>query len=73
MKEIREELDKMSLKIYYLENLGELLTDYFYNELNKKGYSKGETLSTIILEKIKDIDNTLPDLYAKVKELESSN
>ena len=68
MKEIREELDEISLKIYYLENLGELLEDYYYDNLSQRGYSKGETLITIMLEKIKDLDKTILNLYDKTIE-----
>ena len=68
MKEIREEIDKLELKSYYLENLSELLCDYFYYELNEPKYSKGETLVTVLSEKLNEFDNNLQEFVKKIND-----
>ena len=68
MREIRDELEKIGIEMYYLDNLTELLKDYFYNELNECKYSKGESLTKVISDNIKSTDKHLQEVIKRVFE-----
>lgn len=62
MEEIREELDKINLEMCRLKDISELLGDYFFNNLVGREHSKGDTLVTILIEKLNVLDNSIMDL-----------
>ena len=70
MQDLRDELEKVSLKTYYLENLSELMCDFFYNNLSEIKYAKGDALVTVINEKIKDLDSSLQEVFKKINDVE---
>ena len=70
MKEIREELESISLKIYKLENLTALLVTYFYDENSKDNYCRNQSLVEVVEEKIKDVDKDMQKLYKNTFEIE---
>ncbi len=63
MNEIRNKIDDMSLQTARIKDLAVLLTDYFYHEIIGKEHSKGDTLVTILLEKIQKLDDEYIKLY----------
>lgn len=64
MNKIREELNEILLETYRLRDLNELLEDYFSTKLCQEEYSKGDTLATLVVAKIKEISKSLEDLYS---------
>lgn len=73
MKKIREELDNVSSQIESLENLALLLEDYFYNTHGDKEFNKNLSLSTVVVEKIQSLDESIQNLYHKTQEIEANN
>jgi len=71
MEKIREELDSISLKTYSLEKLMMLLEDYFYTHHGDDEFNKHQILSTTIVEKVKELDESIIKFYDLV--LERSN
>lgn len=65
MEEIRTELDEILLKIGRLKDISELLGDFFFNNYIGKEHSKGDTLVTLLIEKIQELDNCVIDAYKK--------
>ena len=63
MNKVREELDEILLKVYRLKDLSELLEDYFATEICQSKFSKGDTLASLVVEKVKEIDKSLDELY----------
>lgn len=66
MKEIREDLEAIAMKLYKLENLAKLMEDYFYDVTSDENFSKHQTLSEVLVEKIKDIDKDNQNLITKI-------
>ena len=73
MKELIDKLDEISIKILRIEDIGELLEDYFYNNIKGAEHSKGDTLVTLLVEKIKNLDEDLEKIYKKVFEMKERN
>lgn len=70
MKEIREKLEKINLKVYKLENLTALLVNYFYDGHSKDNYCRNQSLVEVVEEKIKGIDKDMQELYKYTFEIE---
>lgn len=66
MKEIREDLEAIAMKIYKLENLAKLMEDYFYDVITDENFLKHQALSEVLVEKIKDIDKDNQNLITKI-------
>lgn len=71
MNEIRNELENLSGKIYDLGNLSTLLEDYFFEyRLDRDTYNKNQTLSTVVKDKVKQLNEEVNLLFKKTWELE---
>ena len=70
MQRIRNGLDELLLDTYKIENLVKLLEDYFYDTNSKEGYCKSQTVTDIVLEKLKVLDEKLHNLYKQTTEIE---
>lgn len=65
MKSYFKEINSLYGKTYELENLIELLEDYFYEyKLDQKTYEKNQILCTVIKEKITSLDEEM-DKFTK--------
>jgi len=73
MNKVREELDGILLETYRLKDISELLADYFFNNITGKEHTKGDTLVTILNEKVQSLDESISNLYTKTKEFEAGN
>lgn len=73
MKQIREELDGILLETYRLKDLSELLADYFFTHITGPEHTKGDTLVTILNEKVQALDKSLSKLYDDTHEIQVGN
>ena len=65
MEKFREKIDEISLKISIVQNLAELIEDYFDdNDLaNKRDFRNKATLSHLSVEKINELHKGVEDLW----------
>lgn len=73
MNKVREELDGIAMKAYRVKDISELLGDYFFNNITGREHTKGDTLVTILIEKVKELDESISELYVKTREFEANN
>lgn len=70
MKRFRDGLDELLLDTYKIENLVKLLEDYFYDQNTHEGFCKGQTVTDVVLEKLKILNEKMNDLYKQTIKLE---
>jgi len=63
-----DEMEKVGLKIDTAEQLALLLEDHFYNYFNGDDFVKNQTLSTVVVEKIKEANKALSEVITKEME-----
>lgn len=68
MENLRKEIDSIFLDIEQTKNLALLLEDYFFNHLGDKDFNKTMSLSSVVVEKINNLDKRLDNLYQMTKE-----
>ena len=67
MKSYFKEFNSLYGKTYELENLIELLEDYFYEyKLDQKTYEKNQILCTVIKEKITSLDEEMDKFLKRI-------
>lgn len=70
MNEIKKELDNITTQLETIENLALLLEDYFYNSNGDEEFNKHLSLSTVVVEKIKELSDNLQGLYFSINGIE---
>lgn len=65
MEKFREKIDEISLKISIVQNLAELIEDYFDDNAlaNKRDFRNKATLSHLSVEKINELHASIEDLW----------
>lgn len=63
-----DEMEKVGLKIDTAKQLALLLEDHFYNYFNDDDFVKNQTLSTVVVEKIKEANKALNDVIQREME-----
>ena len=61
--ELRKHIDELGLKICTIKNLTLLLEDYFYENIGNKEFMKNQSLSSVIVEKVDELDKSLNTLF----------
>lgn len=70
MQRFRDGLDELLLDTYKIENLVKLLEDYFYGQNSDDGFEKCETVTEILMEKIKLLKGKMNGVYKQIAEIE---
>lgn len=65
IREFRDDLDKLFLKLEPIKYLALLLEDYFYRHAGDLEYKTNQSLATINVEKIKELEKFIDEIYKK--------
>ena len=62
-EELRKYIDELGLKVCTIKNLSLLLEDYFYENIGNKKFMENQSLSSVIVEKVGELDESLNALF----------